>query len=126
MSTLFPDRFNGVPQFQQNTGTLLSGLGFLGTGVLAASNVASGNDKLSLKPSLGGYFDAQGNFIPTLQAGVQLGEGAGSTSLNVGGGLKNGELTPVVSTGVNVVQACLLYTSPSPRDRQKSRMPSSA
>ena len=26
----------------------------------------------------------------------------------------------------DVVKACLLYTSPSPRDRQKSRMPSSA
>ena len=26
----------------------------------------------------------------------------------------------------NVVRTCLLYTSPSPRDRQKSRMPSSA
>src|SRR5678810_958700 len=25
-----------------------------------------------------------------------------------------------------VLEACLLYTSPSPRDRQKSRMPSSA
>ena len=25
-----------------------------------------------------------------------------------------------------IVQGCLLYTSPSPRDRQKSRMPSSA
>ena len=25
-----------------------------------------------------------------------------------------------------MLQACLLYTSPSPRDRQKSRMPSSA
>ena len=25
-----------------------------------------------------------------------------------------------------IVNACLLYTSPSPRDRQKSRMPSSA
>ena len=25
-----------------------------------------------------------------------------------------------------VVRSCLLYTSPSPRDRQKSRMPSSA
>ena len=25
-----------------------------------------------------------------------------------------------------MVHACLLYTSPSPRDRQKSRMPSSA
>ena len=28
--------------------------------------------------------------------------------------------------GYTVVQSCLLYTSPSPRDRQKSRMPSSA
>ena len=27
---------------------------------------------------------------------------------------------------VKVVESCLLYTSPSPRDRQKSRMPSSA
>ena len=27
---------------------------------------------------------------------------------------------------VNWFQSCLLYTSPSPRDRQKSRMPSSA
>ena len=26
----------------------------------------------------------------------------------------------------NVLDTCLLYTSPSPRDRQKSRMPSSA
>ena len=26
----------------------------------------------------------------------------------------------------NIVYSCLLYTSPSPRDRQKSRMPSSA
>ena len=29
-------------------------------------------------------------------------------------------------TGETFVEACLLYTSPSPRDRQKSRMPSSA
>ena len=28
--------------------------------------------------------------------------------------------------GVKKVDGCLLYTSPSPRDRQKSRMPSSA
>ena len=28
--------------------------------------------------------------------------------------------------GIRVANACLLYTSPSPRDRQKSRMPSSA
>ena len=29
-------------------------------------------------------------------------------------------------TKAQVVNRCLLYTSPSPRDRQKSRMPSSA
>ena len=30
------------------------------------------------------------------------------------------------TTGAIIGKACLLYTSPSPRDRQKSRMPSSA
>ena len=34
-----------------------------------------------------------------------------------------GDHTPVVLIGLRY---CLLYTSPSPRDRQKSRMPSSA
>ena len=34
---------------------------------------------------------------------------------------------PLFSSDEDVLpQACLLYTSPSPRDRQKSRMPSSA
>ena len=28
--------------------------------------------------------------------------------------------------GITTIYVCLLYTSPSPRDRQKSRMPSSA
>ena len=32
----------------------------------------------------------------------------------------------VGSSGMNTANTCLLYTSPSPRDRQKSRMPSSA
>ena len=31
-----------------------------------------------------------------------------------------------VELGLPVFTPCLLYTSPSPRDRQKSRMPSSA
>ena len=35
--------------------------------------------------------------------------------------------TAALAQDVDVMQyACLLYTSPSPRDRQKSRMPSSA
>ena len=34
-------------------------------------------------------------------------------------------LRPII-TSSPYIKACLLYTSPSPRDRQKSRMPSSA
>ena len=33
---------------------------------------------------------------------------------------------PVFLLGVSLTSPCLLYTSPSPRDRQKSRMPSSS
>ena len=49
--------------------------------------------------------------------------------------LGNGRLGAMVYGGVakeritlneDTIWACLLYTSPSPRDRQKSRMPSSA
>ena len=32
----------------------------------------------------------------------------------------------IVRLATQSVKGCLLYTSPSPRDRQKSRMPSSA
>ena len=35
-------------------------------------------------------------------------------------------LVDVVAVGMMQVAVCLLYTSPSPRDRQKARMPSSA
>ena len=34
--------------------------------------------------------------------------------------------TLILFRGQNSIHSCLLYTSPSPRDRQKSRMPSSA
>ena len=37
-----------------------------------------------------------------------------------------GQLTWATGDYVAFVPTCLLYTSPSPRDRQKSRMPSSA
>ena len=33
---------------------------------------------------------------------------------------------PQIEIMTRLVASCLLYTSPSPRDRQKSRMPSSA
>ena len=36
------------------------------------------------------------------------------------------ELIAGLTTFITMAYICLLYTSPSPRDRQKSRMPSSA
>ena len=37
------------------------------------------------------------------------------------------EMEDLISIGtIGLIKGCLLYTSPSPRDRQKSRMPSSA
>ena len=39
--------------------------------------------------------------------------------------LKNAGVKYVLSSWIDL-HGCLLYTSPSPRDRQKSRMPSSA
>ena len=37
-----------------------------------------------------------------------------------------GETVTEARAGIGYLHTCLLYTSPSPRDRQKSRMPSSA
>ena len=42
-------------------------------------------------------------------------------------GLSHGTIHKILSEDLRLVKkTCLLYTSPSPRDRQKSRMPSSA
>ena len=50
-----------------------------------------------------------------------------STSIEVFGRSYNGdEITVLYGGTLTTVTGCLLYTSPSPRDRQKSRMPSSA
>ena len=38
----------------------------------------------------------------------------------------SGGLTPTVATAEQTGGTCLLYTSPSPRDKRQSRMPSSA
>ena len=42
------------------------------------------------------------------------------------GGIARGKILPTNKFLKGLEDDCLLYTSPSPRDRQKSRMPSSA
>ena len=53
---------------------------------------------------------------------------AGTSQMNAQAALNLETDAPVAgaSVAINNYYACLLYTSPSPRDRQKSRMPSSA
>ena len=55
-------------------------------------------------------------------AGLDFNFSTVSGSLNMSGF----NTTSLTIEANNVVYSCLLYTSPSPRDRQKSRMPSSA
>ena len=64
-------------------------------------------------------------------AAIIIGLGAVGAAIGVGvlggkyleGAARQPELIPLLRTQLFI---CLLYTSPSPRDRQKSRMPSSA
>ena len=64
--------------------------------------------------------------------GVRAGAGTGAGErIQAGGAGSNGGTAAragqsMVVSGYTGAYSCLLYTSPSPRDRQKSRMPSSA
>ena len=53
------------------------------------------------------------------------GQGAGYIAKQLAE-FKSGTRANAVMLGMAAALSCLLYTSPSPRDRQKSRMPSSA
>ena len=58
-----------------------------------------------------------GALLPKFSAHVHCGQTAGWMKMALGIEL---------GLGPGYIVLCLLYTSPSPRDRQKSRMPSSA
>ena len=53
-------------------------------------------------------------------------EGADEESTQAAEEAKDTDMNETESDDDALADACLLYTSPSPRDRQKSRMPSSA
>ena len=83
--------------------------------------------------------------VEQIKDGMVLGLGSGSTAAlmiqGLGAKLASGELKDIVgvttsfqgevlAAELNIpllsLNACLLYTSPSPRDKRQSRMPSSA
>ena len=73
----------------------------------AACHGADGNSTIPTNPKLAGQYESY-----LIQALSDYKSGARTNAIMSG-----------FATGLS---ACLLYTSPSPRDRQKSRMPSSA
>ena len=81
--------------------------------------------------------DSRGN--PTLEVDVSLSDGGfgraavpsgASTGAHEAVELRDGDKARYLGKGVRQavvnVNTCLLYTSPSPRDKRQSRMPSSA
>ena len=63
-----------------------------------------------------------------LSQGMDIGSVDVNVDLNIGGGgfSSDGEYLPIVKVAPVYPRRCLLYTSPSPRARTRSRMPSSA
>ena len=61
-----------------------------------------------------------------MKIGFNLEAGVNSANGGRDNGGPNGSVALNSGTTTNQTDTCLLYTSPSPRDRQKSRMPSSA
>ena len=80
--------------------------------VIAASGLALG--------SMPGVANAQ-----SVEIGIGVSAVVGSVALGAALG-STGDVDSSGGTGSDQLTGCLLYTSPSPRDRQKSRMPSSA
>ena len=60
--------------------------------------------------------------IDTEKAALVPGQETALANLNA----KEAEGTETLTTEIETLNTCLLYTSPSPRDRTRSRMPSSA
>ena len=64
--------------------------------------------------------------VPLLTAFLEAAKDYEQTEMMQFRDLVFANLRPALSLSYRPAKTCLLYTSPSPRDRQKSRMPSSA
>ena len=71
---------------------------------------------------------ADTDIVIEVEADYTLRAGGYGEEVKFGGGktIRDGMAQSQRTRAEGVVDTCLLYTSPSPRDRQKSRMPSSA
>ena len=81
------------------------------------SNIAEGDERNTIKQGIIHLYIAKGScaeLITQLHIAFEIGK------------LDKESYENLLGSATKVSATCLLYTSPSPRDRQKSRMPSSA
>ena len=70
----------------------------------------------TLKATFDGLSNADKLTLQSMTVTITYGDGMSKTT----------NLVDAIAIADGMYNSCLLYTSPSPRDRQKSRMPSSA
>ena len=106
----------------QNKSLSLSRRNFLKTSLLAGGGMLIGFNLLSAcKPEAILPIDISKLNFNDFNAFIKISDEGYVTIFS-----PNPEIGQGVKTAMPMIIACLLYTSPSPRDRQKSRMPSSA
>ena len=108
--------------------------------VTFAGSVTINNQELKVADATGDNADKTGAFTTGHYdtdeenvAGVIVNSANGDNIVNIGGAFnaynaatKVRFFTATNATTVSGTESCLLYTSPSPRDKRQSRMPSSA
>ena len=121
--------FQGLGQAAPTTVDAGDGIRLAGSGTFTGAVVNSGLiDSESAQGTTSGFravngLNFQGDLVNTGQiSGVNNGVYFGTGDQN--GGLVVNE--GLISSDSRALNICLLYTSPSPRDRTRSRMPSSA
>ena len=87
-------------------------------------------DAVEIRPRVSGYIQrvefAEGKEVPKGEVLFQIDPRPYQADLARAEAQLEQARTAAALASKEVARACLLYTSPSPRDRQKSRMPSSA
>ena len=99
-----------------------SAFNVLGTGPAGGLINGTNNNQVGVTTALLGSLANYGGLTPTLPLLP------GSVAINTGSGVSApaNDQRGIARVGITDIGACLLYTSPSPRDRTRSRMPSSA
>ena len=93
--------------------------------MVAATSAEEKQTLLHAPESDRGSNPTRGSFARLAVAG-SLVAGLALAGLASSGAVQGSALAPAGVFQLGAKHTCLLYTSPSPRDRQKSRMPSSA